>query len=223
MRTRAVIVVAGAAWMAVGTGVADPHPGHPQPTVTVANFAFTPQTINAYTNDTVLWTWNGPDTDHSVTSDASSPKQFDSDAGKPAAQVLHPTGFGYSVTFAKAGTYTYHCKVHSNMTGTVVVKDAPSTTPTAPTLSAAKVRMSGRVAKVTLTVDQKSDVQLLVTRRGRTRTLREVDTTVPAGTSTRRVRFGHLRPGPYDVRTIAVNPLTGLSSRTIVQHVRLPR
>jgi len=207
--------------MALLTGAADPHPGHPQPMVAVANFAFSPQTINAYTNDTVLWTWNGPDTNHSVTSDAKSPKQFDSDPGKSSAEVLHASGYGFTVTFDKAGTYTYHCKVHSNMTGTVVVKDPPSTTPAAPKLSSVRARMSGRTAKVTVTVDQKSDVQLLVTKRGKRKTLREVDTTVAPGTSTRKVGFGHLKPGAYDIRTIAVNPVTGLSSRTIVVHVRL--
>src|SRR5206468_11727614 len=36
--------------------------------------------------------------------------------------------------FNDAGTYTYHCKFHDGMTGTVVVKDpnAPTTTTTAP-------------------------------------------------------------------------------------------
>src|SRR3954452_10784947 len=174
--------------MALLTGAADPHPGHPQPMVAVANFAFAPQTINAYTNDTVLWTWNGPDTNHSVTSDSKSPKQFDSDPGKSSAEILHASGYGFTGAFDKPGTYTYHCKVHSNMTGTVVVKDPPSTTPAAPKLSAAKVRMSARVAKVTLTGHQKSDLQLVVTRRARTRTLREVATPAPPGTSTRRIR-----------------------------------
>jgi plastocyanin len=199
---------------------ADPHPGHPQPMVSVANFAFTPQTITAYTGDTVLWTWNGPDTNHSVTSDAVSGRQFDSDPGKPAVQILHPSGYGFSVTFDKAGTYTYHCKVHSTMTATVVVKQTPSTIPAAPTLSGVSAKVSGNAARVRFTVSQRADVQLLVTKRASTQPLREVDATVPAGTATRTVRFGKLRPGPYDIRTIAVNPVTGLSSKTIVIHVR---
>jgi plastocyanin len=31
-------------------------------------------------------------------------------------------GTAFSRTFSKAGTFRYHCKIHSGMTGTVVVK-----------------------------------------------------------------------------------------------------
>jgi plastocyanin len=34
---------------------------------------------------------------------------------------IAPAGGGYSHTFATAGTFGYHCAIHSNMTGTVTV------------------------------------------------------------------------------------------------------
>lgn len=48
-----------------------------------------------------------------MTGDASGPA-FDS---KNMAQ-----GRSFSYTFSKAGTFTYHCDIHSYMTGTVTVK-----------------------------------------------------------------------------------------------------
>ena len=78
--------------------------------VDIANFAFSPATITVKVGDSVNWT-NKDSIGHSATADDSS-----WDTG-----VLGQ-GESKSITFAKAGTYKYHCSVHPNMHGTVVVQ-----------------------------------------------------------------------------------------------------
>lgn len=78
--------------------------------VTIQNFAFSPATITVKAGDSVTWT-NQDSAGHSATADDNS---FDTG-------VL-PQGQSKSVTFSKAGTYTYHCSVHPNMKATVIVQ-----------------------------------------------------------------------------------------------------
>jgi amicyanin len=77
--------------------------------VTILNFAFGPQTVTVKPGATVRW-MNRDSEAHTVTSDTGA---FNS-------PVLQP-GTGYSFTFMKAGTYSYHCTIHPFMTGKVVV------------------------------------------------------------------------------------------------------
>lgn len=78
-------------------------------TVQIANFAFTPSSLTVKVGTTVTWT-NTDSVSHTVTADDGS---FTS--GKIA------TGSTFKETFAKAGTYAYHCAIHSSMTGTITV------------------------------------------------------------------------------------------------------
>jgi len=78
--------------------------------VTIQNFAFSPATITVKAGDSVTWT-NQDSAGHSATADDNS---FDTG-------VL-PQGQSKSITFSKAGTYTYHCSVHPNMKATVIVQ-----------------------------------------------------------------------------------------------------
>lgn len=77
--------------------------------VQIQNFAFSSASITVKVGDIVTWT-NQDSAGHSATADDSS---FDTgvlDQGKSG-----------TATFQKAGTFTYHCSVHPNMKGTVVV------------------------------------------------------------------------------------------------------
>lgn len=77
--------------------------------VTIHNFAFGPQVVAIKAGTTVHWT--NMDTEaHTVTSDTNA-------FGSP---VLQP-GAGYSFTFTKPGTYSYHCTIHPFMKAKVVV------------------------------------------------------------------------------------------------------
>src|SRR5215212_3128741 len=91
--------------------------------VTVANFDFSPNSVQIQPGDTVTWHFSGPDTNHSVTADPGQSEQFDSDPDDPSP--FHAPTDTFSHTFPAAGRYTYFCKVHANMHGTVLVGDRP--------------------------------------------------------------------------------------------------
>jgi plastocyanin len=112
--------------------------------VTIQNFAFMPSSITVAQGDTVNWTWAGPDTNHSVTSKSGQADSFDSDPGNTPSSLDHPPGDTFSHSFNTPGTFSYFCKVHTYMTGKVVVNGpggAPPPDTTAPKLS--KVSATG--------------------------------------------------------------------------------
>ena len=81
-----------------------------QNAVTIQNFAFSPAALTVKVGDKVTWT-NQDSAGHSATADDNS---FDTG-------VLSQGQSG-SVTFSKAGTYSYHCSVHPMMKGTIIVQ-----------------------------------------------------------------------------------------------------
>jgi plastocyanin len=78
--------------------------------VSIKNFAFAPPTTTAKVGEQVTWT-NGDSTAHTVTFDDASLTSSGNVQG----------GGTFSQTFAKAGTFTYHCSIHPTMKGTVTV------------------------------------------------------------------------------------------------------
>jgi predicted lipoprotein with Yx(FWY)xxD motif/plastocyanin len=78
--------------------------------VTIANFAFDAPSVTIKVGSSVTWT-NNDSVAHTVTADDGSFDSGNLDAGKT-----------FSFTFTKAGTFTYHCAIHPNMTGTIVVQ-----------------------------------------------------------------------------------------------------
>jgi plastocyanin len=89
--------------------------------VTIQNFAFNPSPLNVAVGTTVTW-MNSDSATHTTTSDAGSAISWDSGALS--------TGSKFSFTFTQAGTYTYHCAIHSYMQGTIIVGSG-GTLPTA--------------------------------------------------------------------------------------------
>jgi len=80
--------------------------------VAIKDYAFQKPSITVVAGSTVTWT-NSDDDPHTVVADD---KSFDS-MGLGQGDV-------WSHTFAKPGTYHYHCGVHPFMKGTVVVTAA---------------------------------------------------------------------------------------------------
>ena len=77
--------------------------------VSIAGFAFSTSSLPVAKGTKVTWK-NNDATTHTVTSDDGT---FDSGNIAP--------GGSYSYTFADAGTFAYHCKIHPTMTAKVVV------------------------------------------------------------------------------------------------------
>lgn len=84
----------------------------PAPRVAIDNFHFTPDRLEVAVGTTVTWV-NHDDVPHTATS-SNDPPAFDSKA--------LDTDDHFSFTFTRPGVYRYYCKVHTHMTGTVVVK-----------------------------------------------------------------------------------------------------
>ena len=81
--------------------------------IAITNFAFNPATVTVKKGTVLTWT-NNDSVGHSVTETDSQPG--------PASSTL-AQGKSYSFTFSAVGTFHYHCSVHPDMTGTVVVTD----------------------------------------------------------------------------------------------------
>jgi plastocyanin len=77
---------------------------------TLGNRAFNPGELDIAVGTTVTWT-NTDSIDHTSTSDGSG---WNSGVLRPRAQ--------FSMTFTDAGTFRYHCSIHPDMVGTVVVR-----------------------------------------------------------------------------------------------------
>jgi plastocyanin len=78
--------------------------------VSIQNMSFVPNSVTVSVNTTVTWT-NNDSVTHTVTSDTNL---FTSGNIAP--------GGTFSFTFVTAGTYNYHCSIHTDMLGTVVVQ-----------------------------------------------------------------------------------------------------
>ena len=105
--------------------------------VSIIDFEFSPATITVPVGTTVTWTnMSASNSDHTTTSDVDgTANSWDSGLTNPVASSGLPDTFSF--TFANAGTFTYHCNVHTFMHGTVIVTAATATAPTATTAPAA--------------------------------------------------------------------------------------
>jgi len=79
-------------------------------TVTIKNFAYTPQPVQAKVGDVIAWK-NDDSAPHSATMDDAS---CDTDTISSGATAM--------LVFTAAGTYTYHCKVHPGQMKDVTVE-----------------------------------------------------------------------------------------------------
>jgi len=100
---------AGSAAPTAATSQAPAAPAGDATSVAIKDFAFNPATTTASAGGKVTWT-NNDTTAHTVTFDDGS-----ADSGNIAP------GSTFDHTFATAGTFAYHCTIHSQMKGTVTV------------------------------------------------------------------------------------------------------
>jgi plastocyanin len=150
--------------------------------VSVASYEFTPASVQIQPGDSVTWTFAGPDLNHSVTSDPGQSESFESDPGDPTP--LHPPNDTFSHTFNAAGRFTYFCRVHPYMKGTVVVGDPGGGEPpptgedtTPPGVSSLEAKggrkckrkqrkCKSRATRVSFTLSEDARVRMTFDRRG---------------------------------------------------------
>jgi len=85
-------------------------------TVTIKNFAFSPQTMTVSQGSTVTWV-NQDSVEHQIISDTSGSNA----EGAIFKSTPLPNGASYSFKFDIPGTYPYHCSIHPSMKGTITV------------------------------------------------------------------------------------------------------
>jgi plastocyanin len=120
----AVICLLFAFSLALAPVVAPTHAQAIASVVNIQNFAFSPPTITISAGTTVVWS-NKDSTDHAPVSDTGA-----WDAGDVPGGTNSP-----GIVFSTPGTFPYHCAIHPDMLGTIVVTgsvSAPTATPTPP-------------------------------------------------------------------------------------------
>jgi plastocyanin len=88
-------------------------PGAQGASVEIKNFAFEPKTVTIEVGQTVTWT-NQDSAAHTVAGDGGI------DSGIDSGDL--PKGKSYSKTFDAEGTFDYHCSIHPQMKGQVIVQ-----------------------------------------------------------------------------------------------------
>jgi plastocyanin len=125
-RHHAVLALAGGLILAIGPPASAHGAG---PHVDIAGYHYLPADLTVTAGTTVTWT-NEDTAPHTVTS-SSGPESLSS----PELAK----GQSWSHAFTVAGTFTYYCAVHPDMTARLTVTPAPTTTATpVPTMSAAR-------------------------------------------------------------------------------------
>ena len=90
--------------------------------VSIANFAWSKEP-GIDLGERVIWDWIGPDTAHSVTGVGPGGAWVDSDP--LTSYPNHSLGDSFEYTFDEPGQFTFACKIHSSVRGTVTVSGNP--------------------------------------------------------------------------------------------------
>jgi plastocyanin len=91
--------------------------------VAIGHYQWSIPQIHLNLGEHVTWYWVGPDTMHSVTGTSANDAGSDSDPGQSTPR--HDLGDTYQLSFNQPGTYTFQCKLHSSVRGSVIVSDVP--------------------------------------------------------------------------------------------------
>ena len=95
---------------ATAVAVVPAHAGYGGKTVSVMNNSFSPTSVSVKKGQKVTWKWTQGGVPHNVTP-----------ASGAGSKTSSKKGFTFTKTFSKAGTFKYHCTIHSNMKMTVKV------------------------------------------------------------------------------------------------------
>lgn len=115
-----LICVLGVVGFALRSTVAPTQAQSASVVVTIGSYAFSPATITIAAGTTVVWSNTDP-VDHYPTSDTGAWDTSDIGSGQTSSGTV----------FNTAGTYPYHCAIHPDMHGTIIVlAGGVRTTPT---------------------------------------------------------------------------------------------
>ena len=176
--------------------------------VSIFNFAFDPTPFTAAQGQTVTWQNNQPATPHTTTSDGADGGTtgvglWDSSPNHPADDLATTQTFSFE--FDDAGTFPYHCRVHSFMHGEIVVELVVPPTGTRGT------PFTVRWATGSVTSGFNEDVQMNApVRRGRKR--RWVNAFADQSGSQTQADVTPTRKGVYKFRSRLQNDTTGVRS-----------
>lgn len=105
-----ILVIGAGCEQSQGTGSAVNIGGPQTYSVEIMDYAFSPQTLNIKTGDTVIWT-NQDSIRHDIKSNDGSFYSIPLDTGEM-----------YAFTFNTRGTFKYRCSLHPTMEGTIIVE-----------------------------------------------------------------------------------------------------
>jgi plastocyanin len=91
--------------------------------VAISDYRWSRPELQIDLGEHVTWYWIGPDTMHSVTGSSANDAGWDSDPG--ANTPRHRIGDRFELTFNSPGTYTFVCKLHPTVRGSVAVSSEP--------------------------------------------------------------------------------------------------
>ncbi|HEX2127806.1 MAG TPA: plastocyanin/azurin family copper-binding protein [Solirubrobacterales bacterium] len=203
--------LAGAATTALvllPAGSAAAHPGHGGEAIVIDGdaFLYTPPAVKIGVGETLIWFWDGAlFRNHSVTADPGQAEQFDSDPGGLPTNASHPDGSTFSHAFTHRGVFTYYCKVHPSMRGSVEVVPVPDAVAGAPRLRSLDVEAKGKRVRASFRLSERADVVGRIAGRdgGRWRTVDSFAQRARAGRNVIRVPTGELRRGSYRLTLVA--------------------
>jgi plastocyanin len=199
VRRAALLVLPLLAFLAAPSVAAAPAP------VQVVDFAYQPKTLAVAAGDTVTWKFN--DETHTVTSDRDQTTTFNSGDKSPGATYVH--------TFAKRGSFTYHCQIHPFMHGRVNVGPAPFPDSTLPKVTALKAKGgSGRVT-LRFKLSERSTVRVKLTGASRHSAKRKL------GKGKRKLVVKGLATGRYKATVTAKDKAGHKSRKAAVKRFRV--
>jgi plastocyanin len=91
--------------------------------VAIGDYRWSLSEIHLDRGEHVTWYWVGPDTMHSVTGTSPDAAGLDSDPNESTPS--HQLGDSFQLSFDRPGTYTFQCRLHSSVRGTVFVSSKP--------------------------------------------------------------------------------------------------
>lgn len=149
--------------------------------IAISNYRWSAPDIQVNLGEHVTWYWVGPDTMHSVTGESANAAGVDSDPQTTFPR--HPVGDSFAVRFDTPGTYSFVCKLHSTVRGTVTVSPTPGDPQSEPDpvppslidrqaprvreLSLASSVLRGRGGQLRFSLDERARVEADYYRRGR--------------------------------------------------------